>query len=320
MFVNPLRPFLDQQGVFLLDGGLATHLETLGADLNHPLWSAKLLIEQPELIYQAHLDYYWAGADCATTASYQATIPGLMARGMTEQTAVQLIQQSVTIAQAARDQFWADYAAGAPPNGRLRPLVAASVGPYGAFLADGSEYSGAYGLSVNQLMTWHRPRWHLLAGSGADILAAETIPSAAEAVALANLCAETPETAVWVSFSCVDGQHLSDGTPVETAVAQVAEAAQVVAVGINCTPPRYVSELVRRIHAVTDKAVLAYPNSGEQYDVTEKSWQGERDPAAFGTLAREWRKLGTAVLGGCCRTTPAHIRQLRDRFPSQPRR
>jgi len=308
---NPIQPFLDFQDALILDGGLATELEARGCDLSDDLWSARLLLDNPDIIRQVHLDYYWAGADCGISASYQATIPALMARGLSETQAVDLIRLSVRLVMEARDQFWADPANRAR---RLRPIVAASVGPYGAALADGSEYTGNYGLNEDELVAWHRRRWRILTGSGADILACETIPSHSEARALARLAAETPEMPLWMSFSCRDGRSLNDGTPIAQAAAFLDSVEQVVAVGVNCTPPRFIPSLIRELRAATTRSIVVYPNSGETYDPARKIWLGQSVPAEFGTFSREWRKEGAALIGGCCRTTPAHIRQIADRM------
>lgn len=308
---NPIRPFLEQQGVLILDGGLATELEARGCDLSDELWSARLLLDAPDLIRQVHYDYLIAGADCIISASYQATIPGLMARGLVEAEAIALLELSVQLAQQARDRFWAEPAFQA---GRLRPLVAASVGPYGAALADGSEYSGNYDLSEDDLLVWHRPRWRVLARSCADLLACETIPSYPETLALRRLAVESPAMPVWFSFSCRDGRHISDGTLLADCVAAVTEIDEVVAVGINCTAPRLVPSLIEEVRAVTTRPIVVYPNSGEQYDAVHNRWLGQSEPAEFGTYSREWRKMGAALIGGCCRTGPSHIRQIRDRF------
>lgn len=316
-FRDPIRPFIEAQGVLVLDGGLATHLETLGCDLNDDLWSARILLENPDIIKKAHQDYLWAGADCVITASYQATLPGLMKRGLSQGDAEEMITYAVQLAIEARDAFWA-----IPDNRhhRLRPIVAASIGPYGAYLADGSEYTGQYDLDEAALPAWHRPRWQVLAESDADLLACETIPSFPEARALLKLVDETPETAVWFSFSCRDGRHINDGTPLADCVAHVAGHAQVVAVGINCTSPQYVPSLIEIVRTTTQKPIIVYPNSGESYNIDNKQWIGESIPAEFGTFSREWRKLGAALIGGCCRTGPEHIRQIRDRFPIKSRR
>jgi homocysteine S-methyltransferase len=276
----------------VLDGGLATHLEALGCDLADELWSAKLLIEKPEVIRQAHLDYFAAGADVATTASYQASVPGFVRRGLSPREARNLIRLSVTLAAQARDETG-------------HGMVAASVGPYGAYLANGAEYTGDYDLDEDGLAEWHRERFAILASSGADLLACETIPSIAEARALASLLRETPGVKAWVSFSCRDGEHVSDGTPFEECAAVFAGLPQVVAVGVNCTAPRFVPSLISR------GAAIVYPNSGETWDADGGRWLGVADPVEYGEAAVEWQALGARYLGGCCRTTPEHIRQIR---------
>ena len=195
---------------------------------------------------------------------------------------------------------------------RERPLVAASAGPYGAYLADGSEYRGDYDLDEDGLVAWHRRRWHILANTKADVLACETIPSFAEARAQVRLLQETPERMAWFSFSCRDEAHISDGTPLAECAAYLDQFEQVAAVGINCTPPRFLPGLIQAVFAATQKPIIVYPNSGETYDVARKHWHGESHPAEFGAMSREWRKLGASGVGGCCRTGPAHIRQIRE--------
>ncbi|MGW0482441.1 homocysteine S-methyltransferase [Nonomuraea sp. NPDC003214] len=280
----------------VLDGGLSTHLEALGADLGDALWSARLLLEDPGLVRQVHADYFAAGADVATTASYQASIPGFRRRGLDLAEAERLIGLSVELAAQARDE-----AGGG--------LVAASVGPYGAFLANGAEYTGDYDLDEDSLLAWHRPRWEILAASQADLLACETIPSYAEARALARLLAETPSVKAWVSFSCRDAARISDGTPIAEAAALFTGNPQVVAVGANCTAPRHIPGLITEL---TGKLpVVVYPNSGETWDAGGRRWLGLSDPLEYGQAAKEWQAAGAALIGGCCRTTPDHIREVR---------
>jgi homocysteine S-methyltransferase len=325
---NPTTPFLKASGALVLDGGLATELEKRGHDLNDDLWSARLLMDSPAAIQEVHYDYFWAGADCGISTSYQATLDNLQARGLTIMQAVDLLRRSVKLVQAARNQFWQEYDGGwkiedrnrstvlRPGSAkRLYPLVAASIGPYGAALADGSEYVGDYNLEEDALFEWHRQRWHVLARSGADLLACETIPSYNEARALLRLLRETPGVWAWFSFSCRDEAHISDGTPISQCARLLDGQPRVVAVGVNCTPPRYIGGLIRAITAVSTQPVIAYPNSGERYDPKINQWYGLSDAAEFGTFSREWRKAGAALIGGCCRTGPDHIRQIRDRFP-----
>ena len=305
---NPLTAFLQSGGVLMLDGGLATELERRGADLNDPLWSARLLIEQPDLIRDVHRDYFIAGADVATTASYQATFEGLARRGLDHQAAADLMRASVRLALEARDSFWA-----IPANrsGRLKPLVAASIGPYGAMLADGSEYRGGYALSEEALMEFHRPRMRVLAGAGADLLACETIPCHAEARALARLLAEFPDTGAWISFSCRDGMLDSQGEPLAACARALAPFEQVLSVGVNCTAPQFIESLVGELAHASGKPVAVYPNSGEQYDAHTKRWRGCATGGTFVDGARRWREAGAQLIGGCCRTTPEDIRAVR---------
>jgi len=302
-----LAPFLRDHGTLLLDGGLATELERAGFDLDHPLWSAWLLSERPEAIAAVHRAYLAAGADCITTASYQATIPGFRRSGATDAEARGLLIRSVELALRVRDEF----RSGASETRRAHPLVAASIGPYGAFLADGSEYTGAYAIGHDGLVDFHRGRMRLLLEAGPDLLACETIPSVVEARALAVLLAELPDARAWVSFSCRDGARLCDGTPFVDAVRAVAVLPQVVAVGVNCTAPVFVEALLRAAAAVTDKPLVAYPNSGETYDAAARVWRGMSDPLDWGERARAWRAAGARLVGGCCRTGPDHVRAAR---------
>lgn len=314
--MNPLTLLLAQYPVLVLDGALATELERRGCDLRDPLWSAKVLIEAPDLIRQVHRDYFEAGADCATTASYQASVDGFMRRGLSHAEALELLRRSVRLAMEARDRFWQD-----PANriGRPRPLVAASVGPYGAFLADGSEYRGDYGLSETELMDFHRPRMAALLEAGADLLACETIPCLIEARALARLLAEFPNASAWISFSARDEAHLWHGERLTECAAWLDNQPQVAAIGVNCTAPRYLPALIESARTVTDKPVVVYPNSGESYDPVRRGWSGVSDAEAFATEARRWYASGARLIGGCCRTTPDHIRAIAAWARSLPR-
>jgi len=304
---NPIASILDHQPVLVIDGALATELERRGYDLKHDLWSAKILLEQPEAIQQLHYDYFKAGADCVITASYQATVAGFMKRGLNENEAIALIQKSVKLAIAARDEFWKEET---NRTGRSKPFVAASVGPYGAFLADGSEYRGNYGLTEQELMDFHRPRMKALIEAGADILACETIPSLIEAQAIAKLLKEFPNATAWISFSARDEKHVSEGKVFADCVKVLEEYSQIIAIGINCTSPRFIPALIREAKQTTNKPVLVYPNSGERYDATKHDWDGQRIYESFGEEAKEWYDAGARLIGGCCRTTPEDIQVI----------
>jgi homocysteine S-methyltransferase len=304
---DPIDNFLAQRPMMVLDGAMATELERRGADLNDPLWSAKCLIERPDLIHEVHLDYFRAGADVATTATYQATFEAFAQRGVEQRAAAQLMRDAVAAAVSARDEFWA-----VEPNraGRLRPLVAASVGPYGAMLADGSEYRGHYAVDDTALADFHRARLRVLANAGSDLLACETLPCLREALVLARLLREFPDVRAWISFSCQDGESTCEGDDVGACAAGLHEYPQIVAMGVNCTPPQYVTPLLRRMRARTDKPLVAYPNSGERYQASSKQWSGDSLAAQFGEQARHWYAAGARLIGGCCRTGPDEIRSV----------
>ena len=195
-------------GLIVLDGGLATELERRGYDISGSLWSARVLRESPEAIEQLHYDYYAAGACCAITASYQASYEGFAAVGLEEDETTALLRLSVELAKSARARYQLDH-----PEDRRRLYVAASIGPYGATTHDGAEYRGDYGLSVEKLLAFHSRRFGILAATGADFLACETIPLLDEARALAALLAENPRTIAWMSFTSPDGVHTSHGEP-----------------------------------------------------------------------------------------------------------
>jgi homocysteine S-methyltransferase len=301
---NPLQPFLEHQGFAMLDGGLATELENRGADLDHFLWSAKLLAESPELIREVHLDYLAAGADIIATATYQASLGGFERAGFGHIEGKRLMRLSVDLAVQARERFWAS----APDRQhRLRPLIAASIGPYGACLHDGSEYHGNYGIGRQALRDFHRPRLDLLVEKQADLLAFETIPSLLEAEVLLELLNDYPATPAWLSFSCRDGAHVSHGEPFAECAALADEATQIIAVGINCTPPQYVSALLESASAIHTPLVV-YPNSGEHWIAAENRWAGQ-ECGIF--PVHEWFSRGARLLGGCCRTGPDDIRAMR---------
>lgn len=306
---NVIAPILAAQGVVILDGALATELERRGADLRDALWSARLLIDDPALIQAVHQDYLLAGADVVTTASYQASFPGFARRGIDADAAAALLRRSVALAAAARDAFWSD-----PSHrvGRCRPLVAASIGPYGAYLADGSEYRGDDGLSVADLLEFHRPRLAVLAAAGADLFACETIPSLREAEALLRGLEEFPHMSAWLSFSCRSGAQISSGDDFADGVRLGSSSPQVAAVGMNCTAPRFVADLLFHARAAATRPLLAYPNSGEGWDAANRCWTPAAAGADFGDLAATWYAAGARLIGGCCRTGPSDVRQIRE--------
>jgi homocysteine S-methyltransferase len=312
------RAALDRGDAIVLDGGLATQLEAQGHDLSDGLWSARLLADEPEAIVAAHLAYFRAGARVATTASYQATFEGFARRGIADDEAARLMRRSVSLAAEARDRFLAegDHGTSAdqtpPGSSTITPalFVAASIGPYGAMLADGSEYRGRYGLSVDALRDFHRRRLLTLAATDADVLAVETIPEVEEAIAVASLLDELPGAAAWVAFTCADGARIRSGATIEEAISAVVGTPGVLAVGLNCTAPEHVEEAVSRIRTTTGLPIVAYPNSGEGWDASTRSWTGAASGRVDGTAARRWVAAGVRLVGGCCRVTPGQVADI----------
>ncbi|MFE9997667.1 homocysteine S-methyltransferase [Streptomyces avermitilis] len=283
----------------VLDGGLSNQLESAGHDLSDELWSARLLAERPEAITEAHLAYFEAGADVAITSSYQATFEGFAKRGIPEERAAELLGLSVGLAREAAVRAHAD--------GVTRPLwVAASAGPYGAMLADGSEYRGRYGLTVAELEAFHRPRLEVLAAAGPDVLALETVPDADEAEALLRAVRGLGVPA-WLSYS-VSGDRTRAGQSLEEAFAPAAEADEVIAVGVNCCAPEDVDGAVETAARVTGKPVVVYPNSGETWDAGARAWSGRSTFTAEQVTG--WRRAGARLIGGCCRVGPAAITSI----------
>jgi homocysteine S-methyltransferase len=288
--------------VLISDGGLATELEARGNDLSDDLWSARLLVDAPQEITAVHAAFFRAGAMFATTASYQASFDGFAKRGIERGDAVRLLRRSVDLARDARDEV-----------GGVR-WVAASVGPYGAALADGSEYRGRYGLTVAQLADWHRPRLEVLADAGPDVLAVETVPDIDEAQALAGLVHEFGVPA-WLSYT-IDGTATRAGQPLAEAFAVAADVPEIVAVGVNCCAPADVLAAVVTARDVTGKPVIAYPNSGEGWDAHRRTWVGSSQWSA--ELAPQWVAAGARIIGGCCRVRPEDIAALARQVSSAP--
>lgn len=302
--MNVIEERLAAQDVIVLDGAFATELEARGFSVNDVLWSAKALFERPDLVRDVHLDYLRAGANVVTSASYQATVAGFMKRGFSEAEAVALLQKSVHLAQEARDLYLAEHGTHEPA-----PLVAASVGPFGAYLADGSEYRGDYDVDEDALTEFHAGRLRVLAAAQPDLLACETLPCLIEARALVRaLRAEKIRIPAWFSFSCRDAAHISDGTEIAECARYLDGVPEAAAIGLNCTAPQYVEELIRTIRQETAKPVVVYPNSGESYDASDKTWHGAAED--FGALARRWRSAGARLIGGCCRTSPREIAEI----------
>ena len=304
-----LEDILQKEKIMVIDGSMSTALEALGADLNNSLWTASVLMNEPELVRQVHYDYFKAGADCGLTCSYQATIPGLMEYGCSEEEAEELIVRSVTLLKEARDAWWKEEG---NSSSRPYPLCLASIGPYGAYLADGSEYTGNYSMDHDTLWNFHYRRMKLLHEAGADILLIETQPALKEALVAAEI-AESLDADYWISFSCLNGTHTCAGDPVkECAEILSKDHPHLKMIGINCTKPEYIVSLIKELKKGTDLPIGVYPNSGEVYDPSTKTWMANETGIDFGSYAFSYMTAGASAVGGCCTTIDKHIRQVAD--------
>ena len=303
--MTPIESILEPGRPLVLDGGLGSELASRGHELTSSLWSAELIVSQPQAIVDVHRAYLDAGARCVISASYQASVPGLEAAGFDLAAIKRVFTDAIALAQTARDEFLHDN-----PQCGYRPLIAASIGPYGAYLADGSEYRGNYGVSEASLHDFHEPRLRWLDAGGADLLACETLPDLQEAKVLSELLA-TATTPAWVSFCCADDERLHDGHRLEDAVALFDRLDAVIAIGVNCVAPEHVGALVSRLRDIAgERRIVVYPNSGAQYDAGRKRWHGQETAQQWARQANAWYAAGADLIGGCCRIGPEHIEQL----------
>jgi len=293
----------EQKPILIIDGAMGTQLEARGHDVNDDLWSAKILAEDPAAIEQIHYDYFKAGADIGMSCSYQATIPGFMSAGYSQEEAEDLIRLSMKLLIDARERWWNDEG---KDSGRPYPLVCGDIGPYGAYITGGEEYIGSYHQSEEEYREFHLPRIKLLMEAGAEFFVCETIPKLEEAVALGKMLDEL-EQDYWLTFTFKDGQHISEGKTIPEVVEAVGDFKHLKGIGANCIPPAIATEIVETFKRLTHIPVVIYPNTGEVYDGHKRIWLGDKDPRPFGARAVDWKKAGATVIGGCCRTSEKDI-------------
>ena len=289
----------------VLDGAMSTPLERLGADTNNDLWTAKALIDNEELVYEVHKMYFEAGADLIITDTYQANVQAFEKVGYSEKEARNLIKKAVKIAQKARDDY--------ENRTGKHNYIAGTIGPYGAYLANGSEYRGDYELSTKEYQQFHLPRIEELATTGVDILAIETQPKLDEVLAILELLKEKyPQQKVYVSYTLSDDDTISDGTPLPRAIHALEDYSQVIAVGINCVKLELVEPALKNMREITDKHLIVYPNSSAVYDPKSKTWSQPKTSATFEELIPNWYEAGARIIGGCCTTGPKEIKAVAD--------
>jgi homocysteine S-methyltransferase len=305
MIQNCIERTLDKYPFVVLDGGLATELEKKGFILKDRLWSARLIAEHPAAIRDVHLSYLFAGADCITTSSYQATIRGFMAEGYSRTESRQLIVSSMRLAREAVDIF---NESSVKDGTRPEPFIAASAGCYGAYLANGSEYRGDYHLKEVEYRDFHRERLEILIGAGADLIAFETFPSFEEAQAVSDLMDEYDDIFYWIVFTIKDHNHTSRGDILADCIRMLSQKKNITGAGINCSQPGFVGPAIDMLEKKIN--IIVYPNSGEHFDKDCSCWKYEEDMADYSKLAQQWYSKGARIIGGCCRTGPEDIRKI----------
>ncbi|XP_053686988.1 serine/threonine-protein kinase sel-5 isoform X2 [Sabethes cyaneus] len=310
--------------IIVIDGGFSTQLAThVGQAIdNDPLWSSRFNATNPNAVIETHLDFLRAGSDCILTNTYQASIEGYMDYlDMNEEDSLKLIKSTVELAKLARSRYLAEKVEN---KSHKIPWVVGSIGPYGAHLHDGSEYTGSYADSVPlaRIQKWHRPRINAILEAGVDALAIETIPCRGEADALLELMTtEHPTVRFWIAFQCKDGVSTAHGENfADTAIgvwnkARLMKNHNLLAVGINCVHPKYTLQLLQAVHdlgtADEEKIpLIVYPNSGEIWDASG-SWTGEENCVPLETYVPQWIELGVKFIGGCCRTNARDIKRLK---------
>jgi len=305
------KELLEKQDYLILHGALGTELECQGYDVSGKLWSAEYLIRQPDIIEKIHESYILSGSDIVTTSAYQATIPGLMDYGLSKSDAENIIRSTVRIAKSARDKAWAKIDANEKSK-RPYPLISGDIGPYAAYLANGSEYTGKYNIDKEAIRSFHKPRIALLLEEGVDLLAVETIPNFIEAQVIAEILSEKyPKVEAYFSFTSQDGKSISDGTPIEEVATYCDKIPQILSMGLNCSLPKIYESGLKLFNKVTKKPLVTYPQSGEIFDKKTKTWfpPTEKLPTLLENT-KYWHTLGAKIVGGCCRTHPCDIKIL----------
>lgn len=314
---NPFAPWLGEERTVILDGGLGTELERRGHQCLGRLWSSALVDANPDAVREVHRDYLEAGADVIATATFQAGVPTLLECGYSREAGEKLLRDAVALAAGERDAF-VNRLTGADdrkrrPEGRRAgmPLIAASIGPFGTHLADGSEYTGGYDLSVDKIIEFQRDRWRILADTEADLIACETVPSIADIKAVISLLRETPGRWAWISVMCRDADHLADGTPLAEVLECLGDVPNLAAVGVNCIPPKLAVAAIETLRSLTLLPIAVYPNASNAWDMETRQPVDQLSAAEFAEAAKTWKSCGAQIIGGCCRTTPEYIRAIR---------
>lgn len=306
--MNIFQKILKTQNTIILDGALGTLMQEKGYNVSDSLWSARFLDENPNVIANIHKEYLQSGADCIITSSYQASIEGFLEKGFKKEKAIELIKLSIKIAIQTRDDFWDSLE---DKRNRIKPLVAASIGPYGAYLANGAEYTGVYGISDAKLKEFHKKRLELIVEEKPDIIACETLPSFKEAQILCEHLKKYKNIESWICFSAKDDLSTNAGDNIIEAAKFLDTQEHISAIGINCTHPKYIASLIKKFKDNSSKPIVVYPNGGSKYNPITKKWEKAQITAnEYVKMSQLWRASGATIIGGCCETGLEEIEAL----------
>ncbi|MDJ0869310.1 MAG: homocysteine S-methyltransferase family protein [Myxococcota bacterium] len=279
---------LRQRAPLVADGATGTELERRGAHTGLPLWSTHALLDAPELVEAIHRDYVLAGAELLTANTFR-TQTRTLARGGAGDRAAELTALAVELARRAAaagpGPIWI---AGSMPTLEdcYRPDL---VPPDDALAREHAEHAGN------------------LAAAGCDLVLVETMNSVREARAATRAARDT-DLPVWVSFVTDAGARLLSGEPLREALDAITPL-EPLAVGVNCLPPRCVAPALPLL-AATGLPVGVYANLGAPNDETGFTRSDDCSPAELAEAARRWLAAGVRLIGGCCGTTPEHVRAL----------
>lgn len=281
---------MSDERVLILDGGLSTALEESGYDVSGPMWTGELLLSNPDAITAAHRSFVEAGADILITGSYQISFEGGRSVGWSDDDVERALRNSTAAARLAANED---------------TIVAASIGPFGAHLNDGSEFRGNYGASARAIREFHDRRLDIVLDTEPDMLAIETMPDLDEVRIIMELVeSKSPEIDFWVSFTVREAGTLSGGATFADACAVVERESSAIAIGINCSPLSVITQTL--VSVDTDLPFVVYPNAGQSWDSESMSWAGKPE-FATSVNVEEWVSAGARIVGGCCGYGPGHI-------------
>lgn len=323
--------FLEKRHL-VLDGALGTQLESIIPNdseiqpKNDPLWSTKVLMTQPKLIERIHYQYLQSGSDIIMTSTYQASCAGLIkyANSYTDEVA-HVWERSVDMANNAIRRHKLEN--NTKPIRNRDPIICGSVGPYGAFLANGAEYTGEYGMISNEELEKHHFKLlqFLILHPDVKLIAIETIPNFREFKVLVNLLTKLlslhgPNQKFYLSINVRNESEMCDGTPVEKVMNYLNFKMKtmgilqrnIFAIGYNCVDYHLVTSLIDNLTMFNEFHIpmIVYPNLGYVYSTKHEEYIAYQDTNELELMILDWLKRGVKIIGGCCGSGPQEIEKI----------